>query len=101
MSQLNDFRQALTSVNNDLFVTGKVTAEDFQTVTRIARNPLCRRNGRQSRALTLLHRQVEALYREQHPGTEAIDWAKVRGWLRDNWITILKMIVRILMFVLL
>ena len=84
------FRMALRRATRNAEITGKITAEEAETVYGVLEKPI-RKIGKQK--INILDELENDLTPEL---VGAVDWAKLLQWLKDNLATIIQMIISIL-----
>lgn len=72
------------------FRDGKLTQEQYEQIMLVLRHPIRRRLNGTGRTDILA--EVEKYTREKMP-KEGINWEAILQWLKDNWLTILKLIL--------
>jgi hypothetical protein len=72
------------------FSAGKLTQEQYDQIMLVLRHPIRRRLNKAGRVNILA--EVEKYTHENMP-KEGINWEAILQWLKDNWLTILKLIL--------
>lgn len=90
METTADFETALMAVYTDKEADGTLSRHDRRVFRKL-------KNHRE-RAIEHIHRRVRRHYLEANKITDAakaIDWTKVKDWLKANWVQIVQIILAI------
>lgn len=97
-----NFSRGLSDAYKQLEAEGKLTDQDKRVIGGVIERPVMfDPDGLPILAMKRLHLAVRRLYAKSH-GLVAvvgwIDWTKVVDWLKENWMTIVKLALMILPF---
>lgn len=101
MEATANFMAGLRAAYDELDQEGTLTAKDRETAQRMFKGPVLRRSGKRVIATRILHQRVRRLYARTTGAILPfeIDWTKIVEWIKENWLTIVKIMLSLLMFV--
>lgn len=101
METTANFKAGLQAAYDELNREGKLSETDHRAVGDLLRNPEVMVRGRRIFALKRAHFRVRRYYARKMGIILPfeIDWTKIKNWIKEHWVDIVKILLSVLVFI--